>query len=80
MAFVCNLREALNFYGWKYIEQEFPVKMKEIKEKITNSINMLDKEESETQIICNLPEYCKVNNAEFIPDLSSQFVSEFLPT
>jgi len=55
MAFVCNFREALNFYGWKFIEQEFPIKMKEIKEKITNNMNMIENNNNQ-QVMCNLPE------------------------
>jgi len=30
-------------------------------------------------IMKNLPEFCKVNNAEFIPDLSKQVINDFLP-
>lgn len=32
MAFVCNFREALNYYGWRFIEKEFPERIKFVRE------------------------------------------------
>jgi len=77
MNFICNFREALNLYGWKVVEEKTPERLIEFKKVIADELQIPDIDSF--VIMKNLPEFCKVNNAEFIPDLSRQVINDFLP-